>query len=35
MDLVVATPAFLDMTVVGLEGLPALGQETFAGDLLR
>ena len=35
MDLVVATPAFLDMTLVGLEGLPALGQERFAGDLLR
>jgi ribokinase len=35
MDLVVATPAFLDMTVVGLEGLPELGQERFAGDLLR
>lgn len=35
MDLVVATPAFLDMTFVGLEGLPALGQERFAGDLLR
>ena len=35
MDLVVATPAFLDMTLVGLEGLPALGQERFAGDILR
>ncbi len=35
MDLVIATPAFLDMTLVGLEGLPALGQERFAGDLLR
>src|SRR3954454_16482703 len=35
MDLVVAPPAFLDMTVVGLEGLPVLGQERFAGDLLR
>jgi len=35
MDLVVATPAFLDMTFVGLEALPALGQERFAGDILR
>jgi sugar/nucleoside kinase (ribokinase family) len=35
MDLVVATPSFLDMTVVGLEALPALGEERFAGDLLR
>jgi sugar/nucleoside kinase (ribokinase family) len=35
MDLVVATPAFLDMTFVGLESLPALGQERFAGDLVR
>ena len=35
MDLVVATPSFLDMTLVGLEALPALGEERFAGDLLR
>jgi sugar/nucleoside kinase (ribokinase family) len=35
MDLVVATPSFLDMTVVGLEALPALGEERFAGDLVR
>jgi sugar/nucleoside kinase (ribokinase family) len=34
-ELVVSTPAFLDMTVVGLEGLPALGEERFAGDLVR
>jgi sugar/nucleoside kinase (ribokinase family) len=34
-DLVVATPSFLDMTIVGLEALPALGEERFAGDLLR
>ena len=34
-DLVIATPAFLDLTVVGLEALPALGEERFAGDLLR
>jgi sugar/nucleoside kinase (ribokinase family) len=35
IDLVVTTPAFLDLTVVGLEGLPALGEERFAGDLVR
>jgi ribokinase len=35
MDLVIATPAFLDLTFVGLEALPALGQERFAGDLVR
>jgi sugar/nucleoside kinase (ribokinase family) len=35
IDLVVVTPAFLDLTVVGLEGLPALGEERFAGDLVR
>jgi sugar/nucleoside kinase (ribokinase family) len=34
-ELVVATPAFLDLTFVGLEGLPALGEEKFAGDLVR
>jgi sugar/nucleoside kinase (ribokinase family) len=34
-DLIVATPAFLDLTFVGLEGLPALGEERFAGDLVR
>jgi sugar/nucleoside kinase (ribokinase family) len=34
-DLVIATPAFMDLTVVGLEALPALGEERFAGDLLR
>ena len=34
-DLIVATPAFLDLTVIGLEGLPALGEERFAGDLVR
>ena len=34
-DLIVATPAFLDLTFVGLEGLPALGEEKFAGDLVR
>ena len=34
-DLVVATPVFLDLTFVGLESLPALGEERFAGELLR
>jgi sugar/nucleoside kinase (ribokinase family) len=34
-DLVVATPCFLDLTFVGLESLPALGEERFAADLLR
>src|ERR1700754_736523 len=35
VDVVVALPAFMDMTFVGLEGLPALGEERFAGDLVR
>jgi sugar/nucleoside kinase (ribokinase family) len=35
IDLVVVTPAFLDYTLVGLEALPAPGEETFAGDMLR
>ncbi len=35
IDLVVATPVFLDLTFVGLESLPALGEEKFAGELLR
>jgi sugar/nucleoside kinase (ribokinase family) len=34
-DLIVATPAFLDMTFVGLDALPQLGEERFAGDLVR
>jgi sugar/nucleoside kinase (ribokinase family) len=34
-DLAVATPAFVDLTFVGLEALPELGDERFAGDLLR
>jgi sugar/nucleoside kinase (ribokinase family) len=34
-DLIVATPAFLDLTFVGLEALPVLGEERFAGDLVR
>lgn len=35
VDVVVSVPAFLDMTFVGLEGLPGLGEERFAGDLVR
>jgi sugar/nucleoside kinase (ribokinase family) len=34
-DLIVATPAFLDLTFVGLDALPELGEERFAGDLVR
>jgi len=34
-DLVVATPVFLDLTFVGLEALPALGEERFAAELVR
>lgn len=34
-DLVVATPVFLDLTFVGLESLPALGEERFAAEMLR
>jgi ribokinase len=35
IELAVATPAFLDLTFVGLECLPAPGEERFAGELLR
>jgi sugar/nucleoside kinase (ribokinase family) len=35
VDLAVATPAFLDLTFLGLEGLPAPGEERFAADLVR
>jgi ribokinase len=35
VDVVVAVPAVMDMTFVGLEGLPQLGEERFAGDLVR
>jgi sugar/nucleoside kinase (ribokinase family) len=35
VDLVVVTPTYLDYTLVGLEALPAPGEETFAGDMLR
>jgi sugar/nucleoside kinase (ribokinase family) len=34
-DLVVATPVFLDLTFIGLESLPELGEEKFAAELLR
>ena len=34
-DLVVATPVFLDLTFVGLESMPTLGEERFAAELLR
>src|SRR4051794_7228974 len=35
MDLAVATPVFLDLTFVGLDGLPVLGEELFAADLMQ
>jgi ribokinase len=35
VDVAVAAPAFLDMTFVGLESLPGLGEEKFAGDVMR
>ena len=35
IELAVATPAFLDLTFVGLESLPAPGEERFAGELMR
>ena len=35
IDLGVITPAFLDLTFVGLEALPGHGEERYAGDLLR
>src|SRR5436190_14457737 len=34
-ELVVATPVFLDLTFVGLESLPELGEERFAAELVR
>src|SRR6476469_3761181 len=34
-DLAGATPALLDLTFTGLEGLPALGEERSGSDLLR
>jgi sugar/nucleoside kinase (ribokinase family) len=35
VDVAVLTPTYLDYTFVGLEGLPAPGEERFAGDMLR
>jgi ribokinase len=35
IELAVATPAYLDLTFVGLEALPAPGEERFAGELMR
>src|SRR4051794_4340270 len=35
VELAVTTPAFLDMTLVGLESLPREGDERYAGDLVR
>jgi ribokinase len=35
IELVVATPVFLDLTFVGLESLPNLGEEKFAADMIR
>jgi ribokinase len=35
IDLGVITPAFLDLTFVGLEALPGPGEERYAGDLVR
>jgi ribokinase len=35
VDLAVTTPAFLDLTFVGLEALPGPGEERYAGDLVR
>jgi sugar/nucleoside kinase (ribokinase family) len=35
VDLACAEPAFLDLTMVGLEALPGLGEERLATDFLR
>jgi sugar/nucleoside kinase (ribokinase family) len=35
VDLACAEPAFLDLTFVGLDGVPRLGEERLANDLLR
>jgi ribokinase len=35
VELAVATPAYLDLTFVGLEALPGPGEERFAGELIR
>jgi ribokinase len=34
-ELAVTTPAFLDLTFVGLEAVPGPGEERYAGDLVR
>jgi ribokinase len=34
VDLAVVTPAYIDLTFVGLEALPEIGEERFAGELL-
>jgi hypothetical protein len=34
VDVAVATPAFIDVTYVGLEALPRPGEERFARDLV-
>jgi ribokinase len=35
VELAVTTPAFLDLTFVGLEALPGPGDERYAGDLVQ
>jgi len=35
VDIVVTATAFMDLTFIGLEAVPAPGEERFAGDLLR
>lgn len=35
VDVVVTATAFMDLTFIGLESVPAPGEERFAGDLLR
>ena len=35
IELAVATPAYLDLTFVGLESLPEPGEERFAGERMR
>jgi sugar/nucleoside kinase (ribokinase family) len=35
VELAVTTPAFLDLTFIGLEALPRTGEERYAGDLVR
>jgi sugar/nucleoside kinase (ribokinase family) len=35
VDVVVTATAFMDLTFIGLESVPAPGEERFAGDLIR